>query len=107
MGIDDVLDKLNKLQVIERENEKRRAEERRFNALKSRIEDKYEMDFEEWYERAKAMYVITEKFTVISKACNWKEEKKWKCESKIDAIEKVEQLIDYKYYDHFVRRRDE
>lgn len=102
--LDTVIDEINRLQVIEDKMQIERAEQRRLEELKTRIESKYEMDFEEWYQRAKAMYTITDKFTVISNACNWKEEKKWKFNSKIDAIEKVEQLIDYKYYDHFMRK---
>jgi hypothetical protein len=68
-----------------------------------RIEAKYG-NYDEWYAKSKALYEITVDFKVISHAAQWEEEKYWLLASNVDCLEKVEQLIDYKYYDHFVRK---
>jgi len=103
--LNEVLDQLNEAEEQQKKRDQEQLEQHRLDQFKLKIKSKYDMDFDEWYEKAKAMYVVTDNFTVISNASNWKEDKTWEFSSKIDALEKVEQLIDWKYYDHFVREK--
>lgn len=59
--------------------------------------------FEEWYEWAMSLYIITAEFKVISKAKEWNDEKSWECDDKAGALERIFILIGYKIQD---RNRD-
>lgn len=59
--------------------------------------------FDEWYKWAQSMYIINNEFKVISKALNWTEEMSWESPDEQTALEKVEQLIRWKHYNHFLR----
>lgn len=87
-------------QYAERELEERiRAHEDRVK----RLFERFDGDYKAWLKWALSLYEITEDHTLISNAANWSEEKSWKHSSRIEALEKLEQLVYYKYYDHFIR----
>ena len=74
----------------------------RYAKLKGRVTDAG-FDYTKWEEWARSLYDISETFLVKSKAKEWKEDMSWQFDDEISCLEKIEQLIGYKYYDHFVR----
>jgi len=96
---------------IEKIAEKKIEEERyqaKLAAFKVDISNKWNFKFdgyEGWLTWAKSLYIIHENFNVESKAVRWSEERVWICENEYEAIEKIEQLLSYKYYDHFKRSK--
>lgn len=53
----------------------------------------------EWHDWARSLYIVSENFTVKSNAKNWKEDRLWYCSNELEAIEKVNTLIQYKICD--------
>lgn len=73
--------------------------EKRRQKLITKIKEVSGMDFDIWWETVKRMYTVTDDFTVVSKAKDWKEAKTWKCGSEIGAQEKILELVGYKELD--------
>ncbi len=82
--------------------EKRRLAERE-ESFKKRIAEKHG-NFEDWYKWALSLYYITTDNRVVSNARDWEEERSWACSDRVSCLEKIEQLIDWKEYDHFERK---
>ncbi len=78
--------------------------ENRISEHKRRVEAKYG-NYDSWFKWAMSQYTISDEYKVVSTACEWKEEMSWQCSCKPEALEKIEQLLKYKEYDHFVRER--
>lgn len=87
----------------DQENAAKELEKERLQVLKDKIAIKWQASFEEWDVWARSLYIIDCEYTVISKARQWNEEVSWANGSEYEALEKVEQLLYYKYYDHFIR----
>lgn len=61
-------------------------------------------DMDAWLDWANSMYSIEEEnnmLVVRSRAKDW--DKSWSFDHRIECLEKIEQLIGYKIYDHFLR----
>lgn len=82
-------------------------------ALKKR-EEKHEakitnsgIKYSDWLKWALSLYEIIEipedekknKFKVVSRAVEWKQERSWPCDSRIGCYEKIDQLVDWKMAD--------
>jgi predicted nuclease with TOPRIM domain len=86
-----------------------RAKADKLKQFRSTIESKYKDKFDsypDWEKWAFSLYTIDENFKVTSTAKNWDPEKgqgEWFCSDQLEALEKIEQLVAYKYYDYFVR----
>lgn len=85
-----------------KELEARALKEREEN-LRRRIGEKFG-NYTDWLKWAESLYDITPDFTVVSKARDWEEEKSWCFSDRISCLEKIEQLIYWKEYDHFRRQ---
>jgi hypothetical protein len=77
---------------------------RREELFKERIAEKYG-DYMDWYEWATSHYVIEEDNRVVSKAKKWEEEISWNCGSRIEALEKIKQLVSWREYNTFRRNK--
>ena len=76
----------------------------RYSRLKDRVVAAG-LDYPKWEEWARTLYDISDTFLVTSHAKEWKTlPVAWQFDDEISCLEKIEQLIGYKYYDHFVRQ---
>lgn len=75
----------------------------KLKVLKETIAQKWNMSVEDWDSWARSLYIIDDNYTVTSRARQWNDDLSWSFGSEYEAIEKVEQLLNYKYYDHFLR----
>lgn len=100
--INRLMDEFNDMHDVHKIIAARVQEEAKINGHQKRIADKYG-DYNDWFEWATAQYTITPDYKVISNAANWEEEKSWKFNSKSECLEKIEQLVEWKHYDHHVR----
>ena len=79
------------------------VEQRKIKA--EEIEARLTVRFGTWDAWAKSLYIIEEieltRFRLISKAKNWSDDnpKEWIFDSKLECLEKIEQLIEWKEYD--------
>lgn len=96
-------DELNALGEVFATQHELRQEEERKSAFRQKIESKYG-NYDDWYTWAKTLYSISLDFKVVSLAKEWEEEKSWQFFSNIECLEKVEQLIEWKHYDHHIRK---
>lgn len=71
----------------------------RLRRLEDRVEKSYGGTFDEWWETVKKMYYITENYTVVSNAIEWKTDRIWECSDIIEAQEKILELCGYKNLD--------
>lgn len=92
-----------KQSMLTQQNNKENAEARKIKAVQDRMCAKYGPD---WYMWAKSLYTIDDNYTVTSAARDWSEERQWLCGCQSEALEKIEQLIEYKEYDRNRGRGD-
>ena len=101
---DEIADQITQLEEMKKKLDAQRALDQRYTKLQMRIRG-HHGSFADWLQWAESLYKIHDDFTVESLAVEWKEEKKWATDSKIEALEKIEQLLMYKEYDHFHRKK--
>jgi len=99
-----IADEISQAEDAYEKAQQKKQEDERYKRLKERVQDKYN-NFADWLVWAESLYIIHEDFTVESIALKWSEQKTWITSSRIEALEKIEQLINYKEYDHFTRKR--
>ena len=101
-----IADEMEQAAKVAEVRRQKRIDAERLAATKDRIAAKIEANgsfrsYDDWYKWAMSLYRIDDNFTVHSKARNWNEEDPmyWTCCSEAEALEKIEQLINYKIYD--------
>lgn len=82
------------------------SDAKRMVAHIARVKLKYGSDYDVWLKWAESLYNISSDFTVTSTARNWVQDKTWKFEKQIDAVEKREILVGYKEHDRKRGRGD-
>lgn len=101
---DEISEEITAAEDALKRNQELREIEQRELRFKERITSKHG-DFTDWWKWAESLYTITQdeetkQFTVNSNARDWKSEMSWgPFNTKIDAIEKIEDLINYKIND--------
>lgn len=100
--LNTLLDEYNHKEDIKEQEEIARQEQVRLAGHRERITSKYG-DYNTWFAWARSFYTITSDYVVISNAKDWEEEKSWEFTSYIDCLEKVEQLVYWRYYNDFLR----
>jgi len=75
--------------------EKAQARVQRFRDY---IEEKYGR-YDVWLAWAQSLYIIHLNWLVESRARDWQDTRTWQCDSEIDALEKIAELVKYKVYD--------
>jgi len=106
---DDIQTQINEAEDAFTRDQAKRIYERKLSEAKSRVAKSHPdfSSYEDWYQFTKSQYEVDDNYKITSKAREWSDDnpKEWVCGNELEVIEKIEQLMNWREYDHFQRNK--